>query len=76
MSARDITFARKTTTIDGFLTRYWYWGERERLNSIDPQEQQYQMCYPGQPPIHVSGRHDRRRPRHRRRDDRPAQRED
>jgi hypothetical protein len=26
MSARDITFARKTTTIDGFLTRYWYWG--------------------------------------------------
>ena len=51
MSARDITFARKTTTIDGFLTRYWYWGQRERLNSIDPQEQQYQMCYPGQPPI-------------------------
>ena len=41
MSARDITFARKTTTIDGFLTRYWYWGQRERLNSIDPQEQQY-----------------------------------
>jgi VWFA-related protein len=51
MSARDITFARKTTTIDGFLTRYWYWGQRERLNSIDPQEQQYQMCYPGQPPM-------------------------
>jgi len=51
MSARDITFARKTTTIDGFLTRYWYWGQRDRLNSIDPQEQQYQMCYPGQAPI-------------------------
>jgi VWFA-related protein len=51
MSARDITFARKTTTIDGFLTRYWYWGQRERLNSIDPQEQQYQICYPGQPPM-------------------------
>lgn len=51
MSARDITFARKTTTIDGFLTRYWYWGQRERLNSIDPQEQQYQMCYPGLAPI-------------------------
>ncbi len=50
MAARDITFARKTTTIDGFLTRYWYWGQRERLNSIDPQEQQYQMCYPGSPP--------------------------
>jgi VWFA-related protein len=51
MSARDITFARKTTTIDGFLTRYWYWGQRDRLNSIDPQEQQYQMCYPGRPPM-------------------------
>jgi VWFA-related protein len=51
MAARDITFARKTTTIDGFLTRYWYWGQRERLNSIDPQEQQYQMCYPGSPPM-------------------------
>src|SRR4051812_23785542 len=51
MSARDITFARKTTTIDGFLTRYWYWGQRERLNSIDPQEQQYQVCYPGSPPM-------------------------
>src|SRR3954447_5822143 len=24
MSASDITFARKTTTIDGFLTRYWH----------------------------------------------------
>ena len=36
MSAGDVTFARKTTTIDGFLTRYWTWGERERINSIDP----------------------------------------
>ena len=36
MSARDITFARKTTTIDGMLTRYWYWGERDRLNPVDP----------------------------------------
>jgi len=51
MSARDITFARKTTTIDGFLTRYWHWGERDRLNSTDPQEEQYKICYPGLPPI-------------------------
>ncbi len=47
MSAGDITFARKTTTIDGFLTRYWNWGERERINSIDPMEDQYRACYPG-----------------------------
>jgi VWFA-related protein len=51
MAARDIAFARKTTTIDGILTRYWYWGQRDRLNSIDPQEEQYKMCYPGQPPM-------------------------
>ncbi len=49
MSARDIAFARKTTTIDGFLTKYWYWGQRDRLNSIDPQEEQYKVCYPGVP---------------------------
>ena len=47
MSARDITFARKTTTIEGFLTRYWTWGERNQAVSKDPVEAQYQMCYPG-----------------------------
>jgi VWFA-related protein len=45
MSARDVTFARKTTTIEGFLTKYWYWGERDRLNPVDPVEQQYEFCY-------------------------------
>ena len=49
MSARDITFARKTTTIDGFLTRYWYWGERNRLNATDPDDQMYADCYPTMP---------------------------
>jgi len=48
MSARDITFARRTTTIEGMLTRYWTWGERERLSSKDPIEDQYRACYPGQ----------------------------
>ena len=47
MSAGDITFARKTTTIEGILSRYWTWGERERLNSRDPVEDQYRACYPG-----------------------------
>ena len=49
MSARDITFARRTTTIEGFLTRYW-WGERDRQNFKDPVEDQYAYCYPGIPP--------------------------
>ena len=46
MSAADITFARKTTTIDGFLTRYWHWGERSRLIPADPIDQAYGGCYP------------------------------
>jgi VWFA-related protein len=50
MSARDVAFARKTTTIEGMLTRNWPWGERDRLNSIDPIEDQYIACYPGLTP--------------------------
>ncbi len=46
MSAPDITFARKTTTIDGFLTRYWHWGERGRMIPADPVDEQYGSCYP------------------------------
>ncbi len=50
MSARDIVFARKTTTIDGFLTRYWHWGERNRMIPPDPEDEQYGFCYPNEPP--------------------------
>jgi VWFA-related protein len=48
MSPRDVTFARRTTTIEGFLTRYW-WGERDRTIFKDPVEDQYARCYPGIP---------------------------
>ncbi len=37
MSARDITFARRTISIEGLLNREW-WGERDRLNPKDPVE--------------------------------------
>jgi VWFA-related protein len=47
MAAGDLAFARKTTTIEGFLTRYWTWGERDQMNSRDPQEDRYRACYPG-----------------------------
>jgi VWFA-related protein len=47
MSARDIAFARKTTTIEGLLSRHWYWGERDRLNAVDPEQEAYKTCYPG-----------------------------
>src|SRR4026208_281290 len=48
MSARDITFARRTTTIEGFLSRYW-WGERDGANFTNPIDYQYAICYPGIP---------------------------
>jgi VWFA-related protein len=48
MSARDITFARRTTTIEGFLSRYW-WGERDGANFTNPIDDQYAICYPGIP---------------------------
>jgi VWFA-related protein len=46
MAATDVTFARRTTTIDGLLTRYWHWGERDRMIATDPEDEQYGMCYP------------------------------
>ena len=51
MSAGDITFARKTTTIDGILTRYRHWGERDRAIPADPIDRQYAECYPNEPAI-------------------------
>jgi len=50
MPAASITFARKTTTIEGFLTRYWPWGERHSIGTRDRQEDQYRACYPGNGP--------------------------
>ena len=48
MSARDITFARRRTSIEGVLSREW-WGERDRVNFSDPVENEYAFCYPGVP---------------------------
>src|SRR5262249_12570954 len=48
MSARDVTFARRATAIEGFLSRYW-WGERDLANFRDPNEDLYAACYPGIP---------------------------
>ena len=50
MSARDLSFARKTTTTRGMLEKYWTWGERDQLVSKDPQDEQYRQCYPGSRP--------------------------
>ena len=50
MSPADITFARRMTTIEGILYGHWFWGERDRINPIDPAEELYKMCYQGNGP--------------------------
>jgi VWFA-related protein len=45
MSPEQLAFGRKTTVIEGFLTRQWTWGERGQLLLKDPVEQQYQTCF-------------------------------
>src|SRR5262249_7578458 len=47
MSATNVTFARRTLTIEGILDRYW-WGERDRLVPTDPVESKYAFCYPSE----------------------------
>jgi VWFA-related protein len=49
MSPTDMAFARKTTTIEGILTRYWHWGERDRMIPPDPEDEIYGACYPNVP---------------------------
>ena len=46
MSALDISFARRTDTIEGYLSKYWFWGQRDRLFPTDPVEQSYYQCFP------------------------------
>jgi VWFA-related protein len=59
MSAGGITFARKTTTIEGELSKYWTWGQRDRLLSKDAEEEQYKFCYPGTGPTLTCADNDR-----------------
>jgi VWFA-related protein len=42
----QLTFARRTETIDAELAKYWTWGEAERLSSEprNPVEQRYHYC--------------------------------
>jgi VWFA-related protein len=50
MSPRDLSFARRSTTVEGYLSKYWFWGQRGRLYPADPVEQQYLECYPDSSP--------------------------
>jgi VWFA-related protein len=47
-SAADVTFARRTTILEGLLERSW-WGVRDALTAADPVEDRYRQCYPADP---------------------------
>jgi len=46
MSAADVTFGRRTDSIEAMLTKYWTWGRRDQVMKLDPVEQNYELCYP------------------------------
>jgi VWFA-related protein len=48
MSAANLTLARRTTTIEGFLTKDWTWGRRFDITFVDPIEDKYRSCFPGE----------------------------
>jgi VWFA-related protein len=48
MSVSDLALARRTTTTAAMLSKYWYWGKRDRLADRDPVEYEYEACYPEQ----------------------------
>jgi VWFA-related protein len=50
MSANDVTFARRTTTIEGFLAKYWDWGQKDRMIVRDKVDEEYGYCYPNMSP--------------------------
>ena len=46
MDPRQITFARRTETIDDMLANNTQWGMRESIVRLHPEEQQLEMCFP------------------------------
>ena len=46
MSARNLTLARRTDTIDGILKDNWVWGQRNRITTPDQRERELESCYP------------------------------
>jgi len=46
MSPRNVALGRRTASIEGFLKDHWAWGQRNRITSPDPREQEIMRCYP------------------------------
>lgn len=46
MSARNVTLARRTNTLEGILKDNWSWGQRDQITHVDPREREIEQCYP------------------------------
>jgi VWFA-related protein len=49
MKLSDVTFARRTVSIQNLLRNDW-WGQRDQSLPRDKDEEDYAFCYPGIPP--------------------------
>ncbi len=48
ISARNLTLARRETSIDGMLRDNWQWAQRGEPSSPDKREQDIHTCYPSE----------------------------
>lgn len=46
MSPSAITFSRRTTSIERFVTDTWAWGIKDQAAQYSPKERSFQECYP------------------------------
>jgi VWFA-related protein len=46
ISARNVTFSPRTSSVDRLLSLNWAWGQRGALTPADPREQELEGCYP------------------------------
>ncbi len=55
MDPRQITFARRTETLDDALRKHTTWGMRDTAALIHPEEQAIEQCYPDNMPARNCG---------------------
>jgi VWFA-related protein len=46
ITPENMTLVRKGAGIDRIVQDAWTWGERDRMNSSDPREEEFKACYP------------------------------
>jgi VWFA-related protein len=51
ISPTNITYSRRTTSIERFVRDAWNWGQRERATSSDPRDDEIRNCYVEHPDI-------------------------